>query len=206
MFDLEKSIAEWRKQMLVAGIQPSSNLDELESHLRDDVQLQMASGLDQERALEHAIATIGRAKTLRAEFDRATHASALRMIVRVLAFLWLAGCLFSFNTVCRQMVFPGGSFSVTPFFFNVLAQFIYLAGVLGAVLLFLGSRTGTYIMRTVALLFVIACAGQLFDSKLGFGWRVWCVAIGCFSVATIYLLHKFLAANPEPRQARKTYV
>ena len=207
MFDLEQRIAEWRRQMQAAGIQPPARLDELEGHLRDDVQLQMKSGMDQERALEHAVATMGRAEPLRAEFERATHAGGLRMIVRVLALLWLAGCLVSFTTVCREMFLSSGGFRATPFLlFNVIAQFIYLAGVLGGVLLFLGARSGTYVLRTVALLFVIACAAQVFDSGLGFGWRMWCIAVGGFSLFTIYFLHKFLAATPKLRPPRKAYV
>jgi hypothetical protein len=207
MFDLEQSIANWRRQMQAAGIQPPSKLDELEGHLREDFQLHMKAGLDQARALEHAIATIGHADTLRAEFDRATHAGPLSMMVRVLALIWLAGCVFSFNTVLRQAFFPGGGFQVTPIlFFSLSAQFIYLAGALGGVVLFLGARAGIYILRTVALLFVIACAAQALNPGLGFGWRMWCVAFGGFSLTTIYLLRKFLAANPKPLQLRKTYV
>ena len=74
------------------------------------------------------------------------------------------------------------------------------------ILLFLGARTGVYILRTVALLFVIACAAEMLNHGLGLNWRIWCVAIGAFSLITIYWLHKFLAANPKPLQLRKTYV
>ena len=38
MFDLEQAIAEWRKQMLAAGIKAPVPLDELESHLREEVE------------------------------------------------------------------------------------------------------------------------------------------------------------------------
>ena len=37
MFNLDQSITEWRRQMLAAGIKTPALLDELESHLRDDV-------------------------------------------------------------------------------------------------------------------------------------------------------------------------
>jgi hypothetical protein len=38
MFDLEQSIATWRRQMLDAGIKAPVPLEELESHLRDDIE------------------------------------------------------------------------------------------------------------------------------------------------------------------------
>jgi hypothetical protein len=44
MFDLEQSILEWRKQMLAAGIKTPVPLEELESHLREDIAQQMKSG------------------------------------------------------------------------------------------------------------------------------------------------------------------
>ena len=37
MSDLEQSIAEWRKQMLAAGIETPVPLEELEIHLREDI-------------------------------------------------------------------------------------------------------------------------------------------------------------------------
>jgi len=53
MFDLEEKIAEWRRQMLVAGIKTPAPLDELEGHLREEIELQInqdeRSGSVQER-------------------------------------------------------------------------------------------------------------------------------------------------------------
>jgi len=37
MFNLEPSIAEWRRQMLAAGVKTPVPLEELESHLRDEL-------------------------------------------------------------------------------------------------------------------------------------------------------------------------
>ena len=41
MFNLEQSIADWRRQMLAAGIKMPVPLEELESHLREDIAQQM---------------------------------------------------------------------------------------------------------------------------------------------------------------------
>ena len=45
MPDLEKSIAEWRRQMLAAGIKTPVPLEELEIHLREEIEQQMKSGI-----------------------------------------------------------------------------------------------------------------------------------------------------------------
>ena len=44
MFNLEQSIADWRQQMLAAGIRTPVPLEELEIHLRDEIERQMKSG------------------------------------------------------------------------------------------------------------------------------------------------------------------
>jgi len=70
MFDLETSIADWRKQMLAAGIKSPVPLEELESHLREEVERQMKSGLREQQAFEAAVQQIGLAKVLRKEFKK----------------------------------------------------------------------------------------------------------------------------------------
>jgi hypothetical protein len=70
MFDLEQSITDWRKQMLAAGIGTPVPLEELESHLRDDVEQQMQSGLNAQQAFENSIQRIGQAQKLKSEFKK----------------------------------------------------------------------------------------------------------------------------------------
>jgi hypothetical protein len=70
MFDLEKSIAEWRKQMLAAGIKTPVPLEELECHLRDDVEQQIQSGLNAQQAFENSVRRIGQADKLKSEFKK----------------------------------------------------------------------------------------------------------------------------------------
>jgi len=50
MFNLEQSIAEWRRQMLAAGVKNPNVLDELEIHLREDVEKQMREGSGAQQA------------------------------------------------------------------------------------------------------------------------------------------------------------
>ncbi len=70
MFNLEQSIAEWRQQMLAAGIKTPVPLEELESHLRDDVEQQVRAGLSLQQAFETAIPRIGQAAVLEREFEK----------------------------------------------------------------------------------------------------------------------------------------
>jgi hypothetical protein len=71
MPDLEQSIAEWRRQMLAAGINTPAPLDELELHLREEIEQQMKLGLTEQVAFHSAIQTIGQASLLKKEFDQA---------------------------------------------------------------------------------------------------------------------------------------
>jgi len=70
MFNLEQAIAEWRMQMLAAGVKNPNVLDELESHLREDVEQQMRLGLSAEHAFAAAVRRIGQAGSLRREFAK----------------------------------------------------------------------------------------------------------------------------------------
>jgi hypothetical protein len=68
MFDLEQAIAEWRGQMLAAGIRAPVPLEELEIHLRDELEQQVKSGLNAQQAFEIAVQRIGQAHALKKEF------------------------------------------------------------------------------------------------------------------------------------------
>jgi hypothetical protein len=69
MFDLEQSIAEWRQQMLAAGIKSPVPLEELESHLREEFERQIKAGKNGWKAFEIAAQQIGEAGGIKAEFD-----------------------------------------------------------------------------------------------------------------------------------------
>lgn len=99
MFDLEKAIAQWRQQ-LAARILSREILDELESHLRDDVRAQMESGLDAHAAFRSAVQRMGEAAVLEAEFakipeERSPNLSRLvgKVATLFVAFLMTAGLL-----------------------------------------------------------------------------------------------------------------
>jgi len=70
MFDLEKAITEWRKQMQSAGIKSPAPLEELELHLREEIQQQATSGLNEQQSFELAAQKIGRPRAVRNEFQK----------------------------------------------------------------------------------------------------------------------------------------
>src|SRR5438045_1153050 len=78
MFNLEQSIAEWRRQMLAAGIKTPVPLEELESHLREDIEQQTRSGATPEQAFSVAARRIGKASSLKQEFDKAEDSKVRR--------------------------------------------------------------------------------------------------------------------------------
>src|SRR6185295_15091896 len=101
MPNLEESIAAWRRQMQAEGITATALLDELESHLRDDLEQQQRSGLGPEQAFEVSVRRIGQARELKLEFARASQAPvALRLGMSVVSvffvgfIVWLSAFTF----------------------------------------------------------------------------------------------------------------
>ena len=70
MFDLEPAIAQWRKQMLGAGIKTPVPLEELENHLREEIERLIKSGLSDQCAFDISISQIGRPEHLKREFKK----------------------------------------------------------------------------------------------------------------------------------------
>jgi hypothetical protein len=78
MFNLERAIAKWRQRMAVSGIKDTAVLDELESHLWEDIDRQVKAGLNEEKAARAAMQRMGRSDLLRAEFAKVGGAKAAR--------------------------------------------------------------------------------------------------------------------------------
>ena len=90
MFDLEQAITKWRQQMLAAGIKTPVPLEELESHLRDDVEQQIRTGLDARKAFRAGVKRLGQADPLTKEF--AKEHSTRGLIIASLVIIPLAAC------------------------------------------------------------------------------------------------------------------
>ena len=94
MFDLEQSIAAWRKQMLAAGIKTPVPLEELEGHLREDAERQMRSGSSAQQAFAAAAQRMGPASVLQTEFkkgERTLMTKTLLILAGIFGVLFGAG-------------------------------------------------------------------------------------------------------------------
>jgi hypothetical protein len=132
MFELEQSIADWRKQMLAAGIKTPVPLEELESHLREDVEQQMRSGFSEQEAFGSAIKKIGQPRLLKTEFQKADCSGTFMITYRILGVLWMAlsgvfGTLFLFVLLHTAFTHPKVLF-LPRFHLHTLACLLYLAG------------------------------------------------------------------------------
>jgi hypothetical protein len=101
MFDLEPSITEWRRRMLAAGLETGRCLDELESHLREEIRALKSAGAAEAAAFEQAVARLGSPHSVYAEFNK------LRVghiwPVKIGWALWLAATLLLAGGLMRRL-------------------------------------------------------------------------------------------------------
>ena len=95
MFNLEKSIAEWRRQMLAAGIKTPVPLVELEIHLREDMEQQKKSGLNDQEAFDSAVQKIGQAYMIQNEFEKQA-SKPIKWVIYLFCSLSLCGSMVAF--------------------------------------------------------------------------------------------------------------
>jgi len=94
MFNLNQAIAGWRRQMLDAGVKASEVLNELESHLREDVERQMHSGESMEKAFEVAVRRVGEANALKAEFAKTGRRGVREKLMIAVCVFWSVSSLY----------------------------------------------------------------------------------------------------------------
>ena len=188
MFNLEQSIADWRQQMLAAGIQSPEPLEELESHLREEISGQIKSGLNQQKAFDSATQKIGQPGLLKTEFKQVSgfyNFPAKSKILRtnqILGLLWLAFCSYTFVkcfTLPIPTLFTDGKSS--------LGWFIYFSGTVGGALLIFDSKWGRSLIRMIALFHVALCIIQAYFITAEHSTRLGILAV--FSLVSIWLLH-----------------
>jgi hypothetical protein len=168
MFDLEQSIAEWRKQMLAAGIQSPEPLEELEVHLREEIERQTHLGINAQTAFDLAVQKIGHADLLKTEFKKAAGFSKwlsgneTAPVLRILGLLWLIiSGNGSFNIIrlvadeIREPDLPTMSNVGVSLFLWLLLGFVYLFGVWAGILLFKGNLRERRFLRFLAGIFAI---------------------------------------------------
>lgn len=181
--------------MLAAGIKSPAPLEELESHLREEIERQLKTGISGQQAFESAVLQIGRAEVLKNEFIRAKGLRGLSgdnqttRIHRVLGMTWLGlfswgslgmlGRFFSLSQHIEEFSLHVGYFLV-----NFLLGCIYLFGMSESISLIRGKDQGRRVIRFMAFL----CVGLTVVSTAKF--RSISISINIFAIfllATIWL-------------------
>ena len=67
---LEEKLIEWRRDVSASGFPSRQVLDELESHLREEIEVQIGAGVDDCAAFKNAVERLGEARVLKAEFKK----------------------------------------------------------------------------------------------------------------------------------------
>lgn len=78
MFKLQEEIERWRQKLSAIGLKSPAILDELEEHLREDIERQITSGICERKAFEDAIIRMGQAHALKREFDMSSASSPMK--------------------------------------------------------------------------------------------------------------------------------
>ncbi len=87
MFERDRAISEWRQQMAAGGIRSPDALDELESHLRDDLGALVSGGIPEAQAFRLAASRLGDAGAVSLEFKKLHKSSSLPLTIG--AWLWI---------------------------------------------------------------------------------------------------------------------
>jgi hypothetical protein len=160
MFDLEKSIGIWRRQMLTAGITAPVPLEELEIHLREEIERQIKSGLSEADAFAVAIREIGQGDVLHDEFSKVTTGQRIRRAILLMIGWVAAGCLLLYGLLCLEINW--NLFGFSPHWNVAVSEQIFciLGSIAGMGLLAGASRDRA--SRSVALLVCVLLAGSAF--------------------------------------------
>ena len=126
MPDLEKRIAEWRKRMAAGGVKTPAVLDELESHLREEIRARLSDGASEFRAFDSAVASIGTPASLRTEFNKISGATCLPVVIG--ASVWTGTAILMAVLLSRKVF--GGKMGLLLFTHIVTLTSGYLAAFL----------------------------------------------------------------------------
>ncbi|MDB6055004.1 MAG: hypothetical protein JWN25_2527 [Verrucomicrobiales bacterium] len=109
MNELDGRIAGWRRELLKAGINSTATLDELESHLREEMENFEKAGRSEKEAFELAVSKMGSSETMRNEFIKLrgrslTHANLVGFRRYAMVILFLTAVFTSPEIVTQVLV------------------------------------------------------------------------------------------------------
>lgn len=201
MFELEIAISGWRQKMLSAGIKSPVPLEELESHLRDDIARQIQAGVAEADAFELSARRLGPAAALNTEFLRSTYTNKgvtmTRIIVTIVGLFGMAiGLGFILPALAQHHRYPAswtsGELS------HITAGLIIL--LIGAIAAFYCIRSrretrGRVIIALALLLASLPFFGTGVATVLSHsseltatGWVIWAIA---FAASIVYFCSCF---------------
>jgi len=157
MFNLEQSIAEWRRQMLAAGIKMPVPLEELEIHLREEIERQMKSGFDEQGIFNSAVQKIGEARVVQTEFKKVEPDHKMRRTILLIIGWPVAGVALWYGVTFLYFQWALIGFHPECDLETIAAVLIILAAEIGIWLLAKVSRYRT--SRSVSLLVCVLLAG-----------------------------------------------
>jgi hypothetical protein len=194
MFSLEQSIAEWRKQMLAAGIKSPVPLEELENHLREEIERQVKVGLSEQQAFHLAARQIGEAEQLNKEFNTSIFLDWLGQdgqtrINRSFALFWLVYCAEGFFAIVAPLtalVYGMPNFRITPDFLLVLLmEVIFLRGIIASIRLFGGKNKEIRMLKSLAVMGLALFVAQIIVFKTA---SLLAIVGVVFNVASLWLM------------------
>lgn len=196
MFNHEAAIAEWRQQMRAAGIH-SPALEELESHLREELERQLQTQNNEAWAFAAAVAAVGRPSELKQEFRKAggwqnwLGDNETIRTYRVLGALWLAYCAWIFVGLMAplaSMWFNDLHVGVNATLILVIALLpVFLRGAIASIRLCAGNAKEARIIKFIAVLGLAGLVAQLvvfqtFPPKA--------IILTGFNIVSLWLLRK----------------
>jgi hypothetical protein len=142
MFNLKQAITDWRQQMLDAGIQSPVLLEELESHLREEIERQINSRVNPQAAFQIAAERIGPGNLLKTEFKKSGSEDKIKLREKagyfyagILSFYSLGATyamakndlsinewLWGFGSLAALLIFSYLAWRVFPPFYKVIAN------------------------------------------------------------------------------------
>lgn len=136
MFDLEEAILQWKQAIVIAFGGPVSAVDELECHLRDEVDRLIDAGNPPENALNVAKIKLGKPEAIAAEFLGVIQPAIwwpalICLTLPILAFIgyqWLAydSAMFSKLGLFWRLQFLASSIGYSLMFYPAIAGMVYV--------------------------------------------------------------------------------
>lgn len=197
--------------MLAAGIKSPVPLEELESHLREQIAEQVQSGVSEHVAFETTVAQIGQGRDLQTEFAKERGWRDLLRCdmanrVKLVLFVWIGFCLIEFTSIYEGRVHSPATWSESALLIIslvIIAIAAYMAGISWSTFLVNRTKRVRSAIQAIAVVgnFMILVPLILKLFRLSFHSHEWIHIVYipfCFNVFTNVLLQ-----SPLPGESKK---